>query len=579
MLSRLFARADWPLQKRLVVVTIALSAISLLLTATSLFVSQRFISAQSESSLASQALRNHMEGDMMHDALRSQLYQALYAKQVGDAQAMSNANKEFNANAANFRLQIANNSELDLPPEVQSAVSEVEQPLEDYVKVASDLIDRLKRNRPIAPADLKQFDLRFENLTVSMAAAGDRIEATIASSSERVKLLGMAWRAVMLLGVTGLALAIAFTWYTLRHGVVGPLESLTSVVGRLTAGDLSVEVTHGDRKDEIGSLAKGLGQFKAAVLAARAAEEQARRAEEAMHNERLADRESTLEKQRREQLNQMAEELERQVLANAQSLAEAGRALTRTADTLAGRADATRDAAGVAGRASEQGVNNAQVVAVATTQLMSAINEIGQLTGRNANSARDMAEKSCDVMTVVRAMTEAADRIGDVSALIAGIASTTNMLALNATIEAARAGESGRGFAVVANEVKMLAEQIAEATGDIGSQISTVRATADQVKTVMTDMAASIDRFDEASIAIATAIDEQGAAINEINDTVQRGASDSEAMRETIAVLERDADATQGDARTIAGAVDQIETKGEELDRAIRQFIERVRAA
>ena len=75
----------------------------------------------------------------------------------------------------------------------------------------------------------------------------------------------------------------------------------------------------------------------------------------------------------------------------------------------------------------------------------------------------------------VNALSQAANRIGDVAEIISTIASQTNLLALNATIEAARAGEAGRGFAVVASEVKALADQTAKATGEIGLQISNIQ--------------------------------------------------------------------------------------------------------
>ncbi len=72
-------------------------------------------------------------------------------------------------------------------------------------------------------------------------------------------------------------------------------------------------------------------------------------------------------------------------------------------------------------------------------------------------------------------------KVDKISKQIDAIASQTNLLALNATIEAARAGEAGRGFAVVAGEVKALAGQTSQATGEIAATLRALVDTASRL--------------------------------------------------------------------------------------------------
>src|SRR3990167_346735 len=66
-------------------------------------------------------------------------------------------------------------------------------------------------------------------------------------------------------------------------------------------------------------------------------------------------------------------------------------------------------------------------------------------------------------------------QIGAVLDIVSELAEQTNILSINATIEAAGAGESGKRFAVVADEIRKLADRVANSTKDIRVQIDDVR--------------------------------------------------------------------------------------------------------
>lgn len=79
------------------------------------------------------------------------------------------------------------------------------------------------------------------------------------------------------------------------------------------------------------------------------------------------------------------------------------------------------------------------------------------------------------VVNHMLALGKKSQEIGSVLDIVAELAEQTNILSINATIEAAGAGEAGKRFAVVADEIRKLADRVADSAKEIRTLIDDVR--------------------------------------------------------------------------------------------------------
>jgi methyl-accepting chemotaxis protein len=314
-------------------------------------------------------------------------------------------------------------------------------------------------------------------------------------------------RALIAAGLV-LLLTLAVSIIVARR-ITRPLQQMTITMNALARGGLAVVVTGLDRHDEIGEMAKAVEVFKSNLVARQALEAEARETEARTVAVREAD------------MHKLADDFENAVGEIAETVSSASTELEGFAGTLTTTADHAQELATMVAAASEEASTNVQSVASATEEMASSVNEISRQVQESARMASEAVDQARTTNDRIGELSKAAVRIGDVVELINTIAGQTNLLALNATIEAARAGEAGRGFAVVASEVKALAEQTAKATGEIGQQVGSIQGATQESVGAIREISGTIERLSEISSAIAAAVEEQGAATQEISRNVQ----------------------------------------------------------
>jgi methyl-accepting chemotaxis protein len=241
-------------------------------------------------------------------------------------------------------------------------------------------------------------------------------------------------------------------------------------------------------------------------------------------------------------------------------------------------AEASRQATEAA-TASTQASHNVGTVASAVEELTASISGIARQAARSAEVASKAAADAHRTNTVVEGLASSTQKIGEVVTLIQNIASQTNLLALNATIEAARAGEHGRGFAVVASEVKALANQTAQATEEISTQIQGIQNVTEQAVAAIQAIGGTIAEINEISTAIATAVEQQGTATNAISLNVQQATSGTGEVNNSIVGLTRTSSDVGAAASKLVEAANGLSTQAEQLKSQVDGFLGSVRAA
>ena len=548
-----------------------------------------------------QIMRTHMGADMMHDALRGDVYAAIISADPESGLTLEDAEKDFQEHKAEFEKLIIENEAADLPSETRGLLAKVKIPLQDYVKGAREIIALAGLDADAAKGQLPRFAELFKELETAMEEVSDSVTKAAASDADEAK-ADAALAKYIMAGLLALGLAFAVTIAILAQtSIVGPIEKITSALDRLAGGDLSTKVPDLKNDDEIGRMARALKIFRE-EMQGRQSEVEARKARDAADEER-ARHEAALRLQEEERravvasLGQALEELSAGNLAfriaadfpaeyrklrddfngAILKLEDVVRTIARASEnTRLGTGEISSSTDELAQRTSSQAASLEQVVA-ALQDMTSTFRTTAQgaADARAAvGSVRDEAGTSGDVVArAVEAMSaihQSANEVSKIIGVIDEIAFQTSLLALNAGVEAARAGDAGRGFAVVAQEVRALAQRSAESAKEIKGLISASTQQVDMGVSLVGEtgaalhrMAGKVGEIDALVSRIAGAARDQAARLAEINSSANQM---DHATRQNAAMAEEMTEVSRNlatEARELAEMVSRFEVSRE----------------
>jgi methyl-accepting chemotaxis protein len=514
----------------------------------------------------SKVLRNHLEGDMMHDALRSDVLASLAANNPAYGLSIAEVRTDLNDHVENFRSLLAANVELTGNGELGPVIAAVAPALEDYIATATKLVETAAIDESAALAMLPGFFDDFRALEGAMEQASDEISAVSDSTVAAATVIGQISQIAILIASLLAIAAVVAIMRGARSRVVGPIVDLTSAMDRLAAGDTSVRAPHSDREDEIGRMAAALTKFR----------------ENAINRVALEATQRTQDQERAERsrrVEALASGFADELASTLSTLRESSGRLMKDATSLEHVCEEANRSASKATDATDGANSNVQTIAAATTELSASIQEIATRMSESARSAEQAVTQGAAAGVTAKELADAARNIDEIVAVIGSVAEQTNLLALNATIEAARAGEMGRGFAVVAAEVKALASQTSRATEDVSRRIGDIQSISARSTEQVREVVTLIDQMKQFSAAVAAAAEEQSAATNSIAENASSAAGLSDEARDSVAAMSSVTAQARAATSSVQDSARSVEDLSVRLNAFAREFLDRLKAA
>lgn len=246
-----------------------------------------------------------------------------------------------------------------------------------------------------------------------------------------------------------------------------------------------------------------------------------------------------------------------------------------SAEAIQQTAEAVEEATALAKEVQEKALQSKQK----STDMLNVLDHSKHAVNRLVGNVQSFANEQVHSLKEVENLKKNAEQVESIVTMVGDIAEQTNLLALNASIEAARAGEEGRGFAVVAEEVRLLADQSAQAVQQISGLIRVIQTNINSVVTNMNDNvnyvmkeAESGEGTNQAIEAMVHSVTDVATEIEQISGLVDRQLNSIEATVKQSQEVAAIAEETSAAAQEVDTAVQEQSATSELVERLSQEL-------
>ncbi|MEI6099748.1 MAG: methyl-accepting chemotaxis protein [Alphaproteobacteria bacterium] len=538
---------------------------------------------------ATSAVLAAMDGDMMHDALRADVLNAMVQGPEAGTAVAQQISADVAEHGQRFLDNITKVQNLPLPDGVRAKLDAVSPTINSYVAAATTTSKAALTDVAAGKAALPQFLTVFDQLEDQMGQLDDMI-MTMGNDAAGMAVARNSGLLTTLLIASAVAIAILIVSNTvITRSITKPLIGVRDAVkdiadGNMGGGDSSLDEVS-DVTDEVSDIAIYLERLRIrlreaismeAAIQLRQTEQQAvvSALSDGLGNLSTGDLSRTIDKAFPPDYEKLRENFNAVVNRLSQTITQ----VVRASRSIRGQADQISESSEDLARRTENQAATLEETAAAldelTASVRSAATSAREVESIVQNARREAEESGKVVVSAVEAMTgieRSSEQISQIIGVIDDIAFQTNLLALNAGVEAARAGDLGKGFAVVASEVRALAQRSSEASKEIKTLISSsaqfVGRGVDAVGGAGKALTLLVDRVTHISSLVSgiaagaaeqsTSLAEVNVGVTQLDQVTQRNASMVEQSATTTVAL-------QGEAVGLDKLVSQFTTRAEQ---------------